>query len=294
MWGKGLATGSSLLFGPRACYNVAVPECPARRRGRFFIVAALLALCGFAIGGGASSAGVARVQVDQISVTYIGTASLQLKGPNGSVVPSGGSMPGGTYQVLVYDDDYMSPKFTISGPGVNVSDDLNSTGMGVDHPAFLGPYTFQTNATYTIRDANMGAPAITVNTTSATSSGGSTSGGSSSSSGGSSSTGSGSSSSSGSKLLGTLKASVTLSGRATLSLGGKAVKTLKKGRYTVTVADSSKKAGLVVGATGMMANAITISSAAKVGTSSRIVSFSAGRWFFASSTHGAKTYFTVS
>jgi hypothetical protein len=124
----------------------------SRRRGRL-----LIALAALAISFVVPSAGVARSRADVLAVTYIGSTSLQVRAPDGTAVRSGGTLPAGSYQVQVDDPDYTNPKFQITGPGVNVSDDLNSTGMGIDRPAYLGPYTFQANASYRIQDANIGA-----------------------------------------------------------------------------------------------------------------------------------------
>lgn len=262
----------------------------SRRRGRL-----LIALAALAISFVVPSAGVARSQADVLAVTYIGSTSLQLRAPDGTTVRSGGTLPAGSYQVQVDDPDYTNPKFQISGPGVNVSDDLNSTGMGIDRPAYLGPYTFQANASYRIQDANIGASSgITFTTTAggSTSSGGTSSGGTSSggtSSGGTSSSSSGSSTAT--KLVGTVKASVSATGKPALSFNGKAVKTLKSGRYTVTVVDHSNKAGLIVWPLGK--HSITLSGAATVGSSSHTVTLGAGKWFFEAITRGPRTYFTV-
>ena len=92
-------------------------------------------------------------------------------------------------------------------------------------------------------------------------------------------------------MMGTLKGSVSATGKGLLMFGGRIPKTLKAGRYTVTVVDRSKKAGLVVGQTSK--RPVTLSAASVTGTSSRSVTLSAGKWFFANSTTGAKTYFTV-
>jgi hypothetical protein len=262
----------------------------SRRRGRLLIALAALA-ASFVV----PSAGVARSQADVLAVTYIGSTSLQVRAPDGSTVRSGGTLPAGSYQVQVDDPDYTSPKFQITGPGVNVSDDLNSTGMGIDRPAYLGPYTFQANASYRIQDANIGASsAITFTTTAggSTSSGGTTTSGGTSSAGTSSGgTSSGGTSSGGTKLVGTVKGSVSLTGKPALSFNGKAVKTLKAGRYTVTVVDHSRKAGLIVWPLGK--RSITLSGAAAVGSSSHTVTLGAGKWFFEALTRGPRTYFTV-
>ena len=265
------------------------------RRGRL-----LTAFAAFAVSLGLPSAGVAGSRADPvIAVSYIGTTSLQVTGPGG-VIRSGGTLPAGSYQVQVDDPDFTNPKFQLSGPGVNVSDDLDSTGMGIDRPRFLGPYTFQANASYRIQDANMGASSAVTFTTTAggSTSGGSSSGGSSSggSSSGGTSSGGTSSSSSGSKpsttkMVGTIKASVSASGKPALTFSGKAVKTLKAGRYTVTVADHSKKAAFIVWQ--LSRHAMTLSGAAATGPSTHTVTLGAGKWFFEASMSGPRTYFSV-
>ena len=93
-------------------------------------------------------------------------------------------------------------------------------------------------------------------------------------------------------MVGTLKASVSTAGKPTLAFGGKAVKTLKPGRYTISVQDQSKKAGLLLWKLG--GHPLTISSAAATGPRSKSVTLSAGKWFIEPSTAGPKTYFTVS
>jgi len=256
---------------------------------------AALSLCVCAISLGVPSAGVAGLRADPVlTVTYIGTTSLQVRAPDGSIIRSGGTLPAGTYQVQVDDPDYTNPNFQMSGPGVNVTDDLNSSGMGIDRPRFLGSFTFALNATYRLQDANIGASSVfTFTTTAASASGGSSSGGSSSggSSGGTSSGGTSSKSSTTTKLVGTIKASVSAAGKPALTFNGKAVKTLKAGRYTVTVTDNSKKAGLIVWQLGR--HAITLSGSATLGSSSHTVIFSIGKWFFEASTAGPRTYFSV-
>jgi hypothetical protein len=88
-----------------------------------------------------------------------------------------------------------------------------------------------------------------------------------------------------------VKGSVSLTGKPALSFNGKAVKTLKAGRYTVTVVDHSRKAGLIVWPLGK--RSITLSGTAAVGSSSHTVTLGAGKWFFEAVTRGPRTYFTV-
>ena len=53
----------------------------------------------------------------------------------------------------------------MSGPGVAINSDLNSTGMGVDGVSTFGPYTFPASASYTVQQA--GGTAVTFGTTGA-------------------------------------------------------------------------------------------------------------------------------
>ena len=55
--------------------------------------------------------------------------------------------------------------------------------------------------------------------------------------------------------------------------------------------DRSKKLGLVVGKLGSLPT--RLSGVAAVGTSSRNLSLTAGKWYFAASATAPKTYFTV-
>jgi hypothetical protein len=264
-------------------------EGPGSRRIRL-----LIALIALAAGLGIPSAGVARSQADVLAISYIGSTSLQMRAPDGSIVRSGGTLPAGSYSLQVDDPDYTNPSFQMSGPGMNVSSDLDSTGMGIDRPAFLGSVTLQLNGSYKIQDANIGASsAITFTAVAGGTSGGSTGGTTTTTSGGTSGGGStgGSSGSTTTKLVGTIKASVSATGKPALSFGGRAVKTLKKGRYMFTVADHSKKAALIVWALGR--HALTLSGAAATGSSSHSVTLSAGKWFFEAFMSGPRTYFTV-
>jgi hypothetical protein len=265
--------------------------------GRTVVAAACIALSSFAITLGAASASVSQPQAAAtLMVTYIGTASLQVRLSDGTTVRSGTVVPAGSYMVTVDDPDFTTPKFTMNGPGVNISSDLDSTGMGIDRPATFGPYTLQTTSTYTIQDANLGAAAISFTTTATATATGGSSGGSSSTSGGSSSTGGSSSggTTSGStttKLLGTLKASVSTAGKPTMTFGGTTVKTLKSGRYTIAIADHSTKAGFIVWKLG--SHAMTLSTVAASKSSSQTLTLIPGKWFFEATTRGPRSYFTV-
>jgi hypothetical protein len=260
-----------------------MPEGPARRRRRLVPAAALLALF-----FGAFCVGSARAD-GTLTVRYVGCTGI-------SVTPS--PAPSGSVTVLVYDDDNCNANFTLTGPGVSFSSDLNSTGMGIDHPAGpFGPFNFQPGATYTARDANINASAsFTPAAASGSTSGGATtttgsntgSSGTTGSSGGK--TSGSTSTSGGSKTLGTLVGTISATGRATLKLGGAPVKKLKAGVYKLTVTDASKKAGLVIQALGY--HAMNESAVSGTGTKTTTLRVIPAKYFFRA-TGGPKTYFTV-
>ena len=271
---------------------------------------ALLGACGALAAATGLLATSAAAAGTTINVFYTSPTSIQVSLSDGTAVAAGSTIPAGSYQVLVYDNNNYdtNPKFTMSGPGVSIpANNLNSTGMGIDLPTTFGPFSFQTSSSYTVSDPGIGASVTfqTSATTSGTSSGGSTAGGTTSggstsggstsggsSSGGSGSAGSGSAGSSGSpKLLGTVEVSVSVSGKPTLVFDGKTVKSLKAGRYTIKVADHATKAGLLLGEGSKIP--LVLSAAAKVGLSSKTVTLGAGKWFFEPTAHGPKTYVSV-
>jgi hypothetical protein len=256
----------------------------------------LLAL--WVAGAGVTAGAGARAADNTLQVIYVGSSSLQLRLGDGTAVSPGGTVPAGSYQILVDDADYTTPQFTMSGPGVSISSNLNSTGMGIDRPATFGPYTLQTSSTYRLQDTSMGASftfqtsatASSGSTGSGGSTGGTSSGSSGGSSGGSKTGGTAGSGGTGAKLLGTLHAAVSAAGKATLTLGGKSVTKLRSGRYSIAVVDQSTKAGFIVGGKHTM----TLSGIAAVGASSHTVTLSAGKWFFEAAAGGRKVSFVVS
>lgn len=258
-----------------------MPEGPVRRR----LVAPVAALSLFF---GAFFVGSAKAD-GTLTIRHVGCTGM-------SVSPN--PLPAGSHTVLVYDDDNCNASFSLSGPGVNVSSDLNSTGMGIDHPAGpFGPFSFQAGATYTARDSNISASASFTTagggSTGGTGGSGST-GGSGGSSGGTSGSGgksSATSSSSGNaKTLGTLLGSISAAGKATLTMGGAPVKRLKAGVYKLTVSDHSKKAGLIIQALGY--HAMTESPVTGTGTKTTTLRLIPAKYFF-QATDGPKTYFTA-
>ncbi len=264
-----------------------------RRLAVVFAVAA----CGL-LGVGAEAFVASGAEADNASivVTYISPVSFRVELGDGTNVTSGTTIPAGSYQLFVYDDsEDSSPAFSFTGPGVSINSNLNSTGMGIGSPSVLGVVTLQTSSSYRMQDSAVGGssliPFSTGSTASATVVVGTTSSGRPPSTTGPAAT---------TTLVhpmpisirGALVGSVSTAGKPLLLLGGKPVKTLKAGRYTVSVGDHSRKAGLIVGTTA--GRTITLSKGAAVGTTAKTtVSLSAGRWFFEASVRGPKTWFSV-
>jgi hypothetical protein len=245
-----------------------------------------------AAGGGLWLGGAtARAAAAELDVTYNSPTSLSVKIAGGGAVASGSTIPAGSYTVIVYDAGVdTNPHLTISGPGVSLSTDLNSTGMGIDQTAPFGPYTFQTSSTYTIEDTNAGASTLVAFNTTATAAASSAVG--SSPSGGSvTSTGGSSAPSTGSRIMGTLSVSVSASGKLTLTFGGKVVKSLKAGPYLIRVADHSAKVGVTIGSAST--HPVTLSGAAAAGPTSKTLTLSKGKWFVEPTPHGPKTWVSV-
>jgi hypothetical protein len=258
---------------------------------RLFLAAVLLCSCVAGL-----TAGGARADGATINVIYT-TSTIQIKTDSGTVISAGTVIPAGSYTIQVYDSgDFPNPDFTMSGPGVNVSSNLNSTGMGIDVPSTVGPVNLAINSSYTIGDSNMSAR-ITFGTSSVMAAGGGTSsgGGGSVSSGGSSGGGTKSGTGTGpsatkSASLPALAGALTAGGKATLMSSGATAKSLKAGSYELTVIDKSKKAGYDV---GKGSTRIVISGPAAVGTVSKTVKLTPGKWWIGASNGAPRVYFTV-
>jgi len=221
------------------------------------------------------------------------------------------SIAPGTYQVHVATpvpfaqidlsgiDDFTACKsfvqFQLTGPGVN----LFTTLLDGDDDDDVLTAAFSPSSTYVAQDLNRPAATRTVLTTTAT---GSAAAPSSPYSPASSLTGStkskdvvGSAIKS-SPLRGSLTGGVDAAGKPTLAFKGKAVGTLKGGRYTTTVTDESKKSGLVLqllGKTGKVVKTLTVTDAGFVGKRTKTLALDKGQWLYAGSGGGKKAYFIV-
>jgi hypothetical protein len=225
--------------------------------------------------------------------------------PLGSSSPPGRSIPAGYYAINVDDTaeiGYMT--FSLQGPGV----DLRTTNDEGASASLTYYVTFQPGATYSYGDAvNPKLPLLFFSTSG---SGGSTQAGSTASSTGTPSSGqtqsntvspvgksasktktSTGASSASSVFRGNLVATVAANGKLSFRLGAKPVTSLRYGRYTITVTDSSKRDGFVVQEAGL--DPVTLSGAAYVGKRSATVRLSIGQWLYYPTVIGKKTYFLV-
>jgi hypothetical protein len=196
-------------------------------------------------------------------------------------------------------DDFTACKsfvqFQLSGPGVSLFTTLQDGDEDKDDYAL----TFLPSSSYTAQDLVRGAPTRTVFTTTATGSPAAPASPYTPSSSATKPTQSvdivGSALKS-NPLRGTITATIDAAGKPTLAYKGKALGTLRGGRYTTTVTDQSKKAGLVfqlLGKSGQPVKSVTASATAFVGKHTTTVTLQKGQWIFTASSGAKKTYFVV-
>lgn len=143
----------------------------AARNGAGARLAACSALV--VLAGPTLTAAAAPAAGGSIVVTYTTPTSLQVSLGDGTAVGSGSTIPAGSYMVTVKDDPNtgdLNPQFTINGPGVSLSNNLDSSGMGIDATSTFGPYTLATSSSYTIEDAIIGSSTLVSFMTSSSSS----------------------------------------------------------------------------------------------------------------------------
>jgi hypothetical protein len=247
----------------------------------------------------------ARSDAQMLYVKFLVTGGFQVTLPDGTPVgtasPPGTTIPPGTYE-LVFDNtsNVKNVDFQLTGPNVSLQED-----MGGGEETAAGDYvTFLPSSQYRYHDANnVSSPFLFLQTAA---SGGSVGGtgagipGSNSTTSGSSSSnatvvGTKATSSSGSttKALyrGTLAGTVAATGGVALTVNGKPVTTLRAGRYTIRVADRSKKGGFTIQAINK--DPTTITGLTFVGSRKATLTLSAGQWLYYPTFVGKKTYFLV-
>jgi hypothetical protein len=264
-------------------------------------VAAALALAAAA----AAPGGAARAALPTLYVNYTMQCTFTITDDSGKAVTS---IAPGTWQVAVSTPGSFggvdltgrndmtacqgSIDFKLTGPGVNLETTLNDGDGSYD----MLSGTFAPSSTYVAVDGNQPSVARAQFTTAASGTVTGSAGGTSSSSGSGGSGSSGSSSTAGASTGGTvtvgaLSGTVGSTGALKLTYKGRSVATLKPGKYTVTVLDTSTHNGLVLRMNGKPA--ITVSSVPYVGKKSVVVDLKTGQWYFAPTSTGKKTYFVV-
>lgn len=207
--------------------------------------------------------------------------------------PPGPTLPPGGYQIRVYMPNPATgytcgaPQFTLRGPGVNSVTTFPYESLLDDH---VLP-NLQPSSTYVAEDENAPTATRVYFTTSATGTSTSLLAGTTGAQG---ATGSESSTDVVGSAIppyrGKLSASVSRTGKAAVKLLGKAVNSLKAGRYDVTVADATRVAGFSLEKAG--GKPIRVTTPIYVGKKTRRVTLTAGKWMFFAK-NGAVTRFVV-
>jgi hypothetical protein len=231
-------------------------------------------------------------------VHYTMTCTFSIVGDNGAPIST---IPPGRYQIVVSspqgfaepdlsgvaDPNYAcggSLSFRLTGPGVSLHTTLEDGDAAADQLTA----TFQVG-TYTAFEDRR--PTVARLVFSVAGGAASTGGGTSPSSTPSTQpTTKPANTASTSGLRGTLMGSVTTAGKLVLRLNGKAVTSLRAGRYKITVLDETSKSGFLIQKLGK--NATTVTSKPFLGRNSILITFNAGKWFYFSPA-AKKTGFTV-
>ena len=263
---------------------------------------ALTALSAVALLTGATALASSKRAADSptLDVVFNSNNTVTVALPNGTPVGTSSgaptTIPPGTYNISIADPTFVSDiLWDMSGPSVKL---VTSCSYG-EEPAESWVETFAPNSTYTWQDDNRAPPVFTFVTSSTPASGGSspqapltsTTPISSGSNGKTKSTDVVGSQSGTSTLRGTIAVTVSAAGKITFKFGGKAVTTLKSGKYTFKVADQSKKAGFNVQQVDNAAH--TVTTVPFKGTKSRTITLAKGQWFVYGTFLGHKTYFLV-
>ena len=289
--------GGSTAPGPKITKGrvpwLASPRPVLRRFLRIrLLVAALVAAVGAtALGSQAATPGVPSIYVDYNTNC---TFSMSVD-PGTPVVPSSTpalTVPPGTYQLLIAMPNPIGgyapcsgPTFTLTGPGVSTQVVFVGQELHEEHL-----FTFQPSSTYVAQEES--APAATRRSIATSATGSSASLLPSATP----STASGSQASSdyvGSAILryrGKLAVTVSSAGKATLRQSGRAVASLKTGRYDVVVDDEDTRAGFSV--RHGIREAVPVTGVRFKGKRTKRMALTSGSWTF-SARPGTSVRFTV-
>jgi hypothetical protein len=244
------------------------------------------------------SVGATRKEYPTLYVQYSLNCTFTIVDESGNTVTS---IPPGTYEVAVTTPMMFSQvnappgsmagckgyvQFQLTGPGVYL---YTTLFQGCNSFEVLNAQQFKPSSTYVAQDNNQPSVARVTFTTLA--SGAPVAPPSPQGPG----TGKGTPSTDlvGSQLVtqGSLAADVSPAGKLTLRYKGKAVSSLKAGRYTVSVTDESPKTAFIVQELHKVGT--TVGGRTFVGKQTKTVLLKAGQWFFSSGAGGTKTYFIV-
>jgi hypothetical protein len=176
------------------------------------------------------------------------------------------------------------PQFQLTGPGVN----LFTTMAAGCVSEYIIRETLQPDATYVAQDLNQPSVAHASFTTLAS---GTPTAPVATYGGGKTTTQSSTDIVGSLSVQGTLDASVSPAGVATLTLGGHAVSKVPAGRYKLRVVDHDAKAGLSILGPASKAP-VVLAGAGFTGTKATTIALSRGRWTYFTSLRNVK-YFTV-
>jgi hypothetical protein len=238
----------------------------------------------------ALAAGAARADLPTLYVVFHPdrtlSASLADGTPVGSTAGAGTAIPAGTYRVQIDNSANVDIDFDLSGPGVKLVDNLSNG----EELAAAYSETFQPSSTYTFRNdsrpalvwtfatssATLGTPAPATTTTQTAPRGGQVS---------TDIVGSGVA-----PFRGSLLGTVSAGGAVDLTLEGRRLPTLHRGRYAITVADASARAGLVL--QRLRRKPETLTGSSFVGKRTVTLDLEPGQWLYYASP-ARKRYFIV-
>ncbi len=225
------------------------------------------------------AAGARRAAELSLQVTFTATGSISVTLPDGTPVgtTSGAPtvIPAGYYTIHLSGPLNVAagmPYFTMTGPAVNVFENMNEGGVGslTDNAYFmpLATYTWTNESlpgvvyTFTASSVVLGTPPTTPVSPKAGAPAasqdlvGSDSG----------------------AVVGTLTAGVSAAGVVSLDFKGKSAARLTAGRYRIVVVDRSASSGFVL--ERAKHGALTVTGLRFVGRHSETVALSAGRWLY--------------
>ena len=267
---------------------------------RASIAAASLVGAALLLAGGALGSTRTTADFPSLYVTFHTNSTVSVALSDGTPVGTSSGPPTtispGTYNVLIDDSSFVNDvQWDLQGPGVKL---VTNMSYG-EEPSETWVETFLPGSTYTYRDDMRPGTVwtfVTSNTASAGTPGSGAAPGTSTTPIPSGTNGKAPStdvvgSGVASVLRGALTGTVSSSGKATLTQKGKPVTTLKAGRYTVTVTDSSKKAGFTI--QEIKKTATTLTAGTFTGKKTVTLVLKAGQWFYYPSFVAAKTYFIV-